>query len=126
MWRIKNSKGEIVKNAWLCDDAVAANGQNVWYLLGSDGAMLAAGLVQDATGNFYSLETNHDGYFGMLRYTDGYYNCNGQQVYPKFSKNHDGTFGAVTNPDGIEKLKAIYGVTKYGIGNENAVHTKTF
>ena len=23
--------------------------------------------------------------------------------------------------DGIEKLKAIYGVTKYGIGNENAV-----
>ena len=28
--------------------------------------------------------------------------------------------------DGIEKQKAIYGVTKYGIGNENAVYTKTF
>ena len=126
VWRIKNSKGEIVKNAWLCDDAVAANGQNVWYLLGADGAMLAAGLVQDATGNFYSLETNHDGYFGMLRYTDGYYNCNGQQVYLKFSHEHNGTFGAVINADGIEKLKAIYGVTKYGIGNENAVYTKTF
>ena len=62
----------------------------------------------------------------MLRYTDGYYNCNGQQVYLKFSKNHDGTFGAVVNPDGIEKLKAIYGVTQCGIGNENAVYTKTF
>ena len=126
VWRIKNSAGQVVTNAWLCDDAVAANGQNVWYLLTQDGAMLASGLVQDNTGNFYSLETNHDGYFGMLRYTDGYYNCNGQQVYLKFSKNHDGTFGAVVNPDGIEKLKAIYGVTKYGIGNENAVYTKTF
>lgn len=126
VWRIKDKAGNIVTNAWLCDDAVTANGQNVWYLLTADGAMVAAGLVQDNTGNFYSLETNHDGYFGMLRYTDGYYNCNGQQVYLKFSKNHDGTFGAVTNPEGIEKLKAIYGVTKYGIGNENAVYTKTF
>ena len=126
VWRIKNSAGQVVTNAWLCDDAVAANGQNVWYLLRHDGAMIAAGLVQDATGNFYSLETNHDGYFGMLSYTDGYYNCNGQQVYLKFSHEHNGTFGAVINADGIEKLKAIYGVTKYGIGNDNAVYTKTF
>ncbi|MBQ0100031.1 MAG: InlB B-repeat-containing protein, partial [Lachnospiraceae bacterium] len=59
VWRIKNSAGQVVTNAWLCDDAVAANGQNVWYLLTQDGAMLAAGLVQDNTGNFYSLETNH-------------------------------------------------------------------
>lgn len=125
VWRIKNSAGQVVTNAWLCDDAVTANGQNVWYLLTQDGAMLAAGLVQDNTGNFYSLETNHDGYFGMLRYTDGYYNCNGQQVYLQFSQKHDGTFGAVINADGIEKLKAIYGITKYGIGNENAVFTKT-
>ena len=126
VWRITNSAGQVVTNAWLCDDAVDANGQNVWYLLGADGAMLAAGLVQDNTGNFYSLETNHDGYFGMLRYTDGYYNCNGQQVYLKFSHEHNGTFGAVINADGIEKLKAIYGVTKYGIGNDNAVYTKIF
>ena len=28
--------------------------------------------------------------------------------------------------DGLEKLKAIYGITKYGIGNENAVYTATF
>ncbi len=126
VWRIRNSAGQVVTNAWLCDDAVTANGQNVWYLLTQDGAMLASGLVQDNTGNFYSLETNHDGYFGMLRYTDGYYNCNGQQVYLKFSHEHNGTFGAITNTEGLEKLKAIYGVTKYGIGNENAVYTKTF
>ena len=87
--------------------------------------MLEAGLVQDNTGNYYSLETNHDGCFGMLRYTDGYYNCSGQQVYLKFSHEHNGTFGAITNTEGLEKLKAIYGVTQYGIGNENAVFTKT-
>ena len=126
VWRIKDKAGNIVTNTWLCDDVITANGQSVWYLLRHDGAMVAAGLVQDATGNFYSLETNHDGYFGMLRYTDGYYNCNGQQVYLKFSHEHNGTFGAVINAEGIEKLKAIYGVTKFGIGNENAVYTKSF
>ena len=126
LWRIRNSAGQPVVNAWLCDDAADANGKNVWFLLAQDGAMLAAGLVQDNTGNYYSLETNHDGCFGMLRYTDGYYNCSGQQVYLKFSHEHNGTFGAIQNTDGIEKLKAIYGVTKIGIGNESAVYTKTF
>ena len=125
-WRIRNSKGEIVKSTWLSDNVIPENGNNVWYLLGADGAMMAAGLVQDNTGNFYSLETEHNGYFGMLRYQDGYYNCNGQQVYLTFNRQHNGSFGAVTNADGIEKLKAIYGVTQYGIGNENAVYTAAF
>ena len=126
VWRIRNSKGEIVANSWLCDDAITVNGKNVWYLLRQDGAMLAAGLVQDNTGNFYSLETEHNGYFGMLRYTDGYYNCNGQSVYLTFNKEHNGSFGAVTNADGLEKLKEIYGITQYAIGNENSVYTAAF
>ena len=126
VWRIKDSTGKTVVNAWLCDDAVMMNGKNVWYLLTQDGAMLAAGLVQDNTGNFYSLETEHNGYFGMLRYTDGYYNCNGQSVYLTFNREHNGSFGAVTNADGLEKLKEIYGITKYGIGNENSVYTEAF
>ena len=84
-------------DAWLCDDAVTVNGQNVWYLLTRDGAMPAAGLVQDNTGNFYSLETDHNG-----------------------------SFGAITNADGLEKLIAIYGITQYGIGNENSVYTAAF
>lgn len=88
--------------------------------------MIAAGLVQDNTGHFYSLETEHEGYFGMLRYQDGYYNCSGQSVYLTFSRAHNGSFGAVTNADGLEKLKAIYGVTAYPIGNENAVYTSEF
>ena len=88
--------------------------------------MVTAGLVQDKTGNFYSLETVHNNTYGMLRHKDGYYDCSGQQVYLKFSQKQDGSFGAVINSDGLEKLKAIYGVTKYDIGNENAVYTSTF
>ena len=107
-------------------DALTMNGKNVWYLLTQDGAMLAAGLVQDNTGNFYSLETEHNGYFGMLRYMDGYYNCSGQSVYLTFNREHNGSFGAVTNADGLEKLKQIYGITRYGIGNENSVYTVAF
>ena len=126
VWKIRNSKGEIVKNAWLCDDVITANGKNVWYLLQADGSMLSAGLVQDNTGNFYSLETNHNGYFGMMRYKDGYYDCNGQQVYLKFNQKHDNSFGAVINEDGLEKLKQIYGITKYPIGNETCTYTASF
>ena len=126
VWRIRNKAGQTVVNAWVCDDVITANGKNVWYLLREDGAMVAAGLVQDRTGNFYSLETDHNGYFGMLRYRDGYYNCNGQQVYLTFNREHNGSFGAITNADGLEKLMAIYGITQYGIGNENSVYTAAF
>lgn len=126
VWRIHDNAGNVVANAWLCDDVIPENDKEVWYLLTADGAMIANGLVQDNTGNFYSLETEHNGYFGMLRYQDGTYNCNGQQVYLAFNREHKGSFGAITNPDGIEKLKAIYGVTRYGIGNENAVYTEGF
>ncbi len=120
IWRIRDGRGNVVKSAWLCDDAVAANGQNVWYLLNTDGTMLAAGLVQDNTGNYYSLETQHNGYFGMLRYVDGIYDG----IYMEFSKNHDGTFGALKNQSAIDALKARYGVTKFAIGNENCVYSK--
>ena len=109
-------------SAWLCDDAVTANGQSVWYLMNTDGTMLAAGLVQDNTGNYYSLEMNHNGYYGMLRYVNGTYDG----IYMEFSQKHDGTFGAITNQSAIDALKAKYGVTKFGIGNDRCVYTKTF
>ena len=126
-WRIKNKAGQIVKSAWLCDDAVAANGQNIWYLLDANGDMVTGGLVQDNTGNFYSLEMNHNGYYGMLRYKNGTYTCeDGTTVYLEFSQEHNGSFGAVINPAGLEFLKAKYGITKFTIGNENIQNTKSF
>lgn len=121
-WRIKDKAGNYVVNAWLCDNAVLGNGLNVWYLLNADGSMITAPLVQDNTGNYYSLEMNHNGYYGMLRYKNGVYDG----IYMEFSQKHDGTFGAITNQSAIDALKAKYGVVRYGIDNSNSVYTKDF
>ena len=56
-WHIQDQNGNMVTNAWLCDDAVPSNGQDIWYLIDSNGNMVSAGLVQDQTGNIYSIET---------------------------------------------------------------------
>lgn len=88
--------------------------------------MVSAGLIRDNTGNFYSLETNHDGYFGMLRYRSGTYDCNGTKVYIEFEQTHNGSFGTIQNQVAIDALKVLYGVTEYDFGNENLVYTKTF
>lgn len=86
---------------------MATNGKDVWYLLDAGGNMLTAGLVQDGTGNFYSLETSHNGYYGMLRYKSGTYDG----VSLQLESQHNGSFAAIKNADGIEALKTKYGVT---------------
>ena len=122
-WHITDKNGNPLTNCWVCDDDVHGNGNNVWYLIREDGTLETAGLVQDAAGRFYSPETAHNGYFGMIRYKNGYYNCGGQQIWLEFSANHDGTFGMIINADGIEKLKAIFGVTPVKAGNGNVINT---
>lgn len=122
-WKIKDGNGNTVTNAWVCDDAITSNGQNVWYLLDANGNMITSGLVQDGTGNYYSLETNHNGYFGMLRYQSGNYDG----VYLDFESSHNGSFAKIKNADGIEALKAKYGVTSVAhINNNNCVYTSSF
>ena len=121
-WKVRDGSGNIVKNAWLCDDAVTSNGLDVWYLLDGNGNMVSAGLVQDQTGNFYSLETNHNGYYGMLRYKSGSYDG----VNLSLESSHGGAFAAVLNADGVENLKAKYGVTTVNIDNSNCVYTSSF
>ena len=118
-WRIRDRNGYDIVNAWVCDDAVPENGKNVWYLIDGGGNMYSAGLVQDGTGNYYSIETNHNGYYGMLRYQSGTYDG----IYLDLEQAHDGAFGAVKNQAGIDALKAKYGVTKFDIGNGNIVYT---
>lgn len=121
-WKVRDNTGNIVKNAWLCDDAVASNGQNVWYLLDANGNMLTQGLVQDQTGNYYSLETNHNGFYGMLRYQSGVYDG----VSLSLESSHSGSFAKILNQDGINALSAKYGVTSVNIDNSNCVYTSTF
>ena len=72
-------------------------------------------------------DPNHNGYFGMLRYKNGNYTCeDGTTVYLEFSQAHDGTFGAVINQAGKDFLIRKYGITQFGIGNQNIQYTKSF
>ncbi len=112
----------MVTNAWLCDDAVGSNGQDVWYLIDSNGNMISSGLVQDQTGNIYSLETNHNGYYGMLRYQSGAYDG----VYLDLESSHGGSFAKIKNQEGIDGLQSIYGLTQVNIDNSNCVYTSSF
>lgn len=121
-WKVKDNHGNVVKNAWLCDDAVVSNGQNIWYLLDSNGNMVTAGLVQDQTGNFYSLETTHNGFYGMLRYQSGVYDG----VNLSLESGHSGGFAKILNQEGINNLSAKYGVTSVNIDNSNCVYTSSF
>lgn len=121
-WHINDGNGNMVTNAWLCDDAVASNGQDIWYLIDSNGNMVSAGLVQDQTGNYYSLEVNSNGYKGMLRYKSGTYDG----VYLDLEGSHNGSFSKLKNQDGIDGLKAIYGLTQVSIDNSNCVYTSSF
>ena len=121
-WHIKDNNGNMVTNAWLCDDAVGSNGQDIWYLIDSNGNMVSAGLVQDQTGNIYSLETNHNGYYGMLRYQSGAYDG----VYLDLESSHGGSFAKIKNQEGVAGLQGIYGLTQVNIDNSNCVYTSSF
>lgn len=121
-WKVKDGSGNIVTNAWLCDDAVSSNGQNIWYLIDSNGNMVSAGLVQDQTGNIYSLETSHNGYYGMLRYQSGAYDG----VYLDLESSHGGSFAKIKNQEGVAGLQGIYGLTQVNIDNSNCVYTSSF
>jgi len=125
-WHIRDGNGNLVTNAWLCDDAVASNGKDIWYLIDANGNMVSAGLVQDKTGNYYSLEMNHDGYYGMLRYKSGTYTADGLTVDLQLESAHNGSFAAIKNQDGIDKLKAWYGLQLLNIDNSNCVYTSSF
>jgi len=105
-WHVKGPDGQNLKNCWFCDDAMFSNGQNIWYLLDGDGNMVASPLVRDARGNYYSLETEHNGHYGSLRFQDGRYD----DIPMIFSKVHDGTFGALIYKDAINALTEEYGV----------------
>lgn len=121
-WHIQDNNGNMVTNAWLCDDAVSSNGQNIWYLIDANGNMVSAGLVQDQTGNIYSLETSHNGYYGMLRYKSGAYDG----VYLDLEASHGGSFAKIKNQEGVAGLQSIYGLTQVNIDNSNCVYTSSF
>lgn len=118
-WKVQYPDGRYVTNAWFCDDAVPSNGKDVWYLLDQNGDMISAGLVKDGTGNYYSLETEHNGYYGMLRYVPGNYGG----VNLDLESSHGGAFASIKNDDGVANLSAKYGLTLVNIDNSNCVYS---
>ncbi len=122
-WYVEDNTGSRVTNAWLCDDAVPENGKDVWYLLDEWGNMITDGLVRDGTGNYYSLETEHNGYYGMLRYRSGNYGG----VNLELENSHTGSFAAIKNADGVDALSRRYGLRDVSyINNSNIVYTSSF
>ena len=122
-WYVEDNAGNRITNAWLCDDAVPENGKDVWYLLDGWGNMVTDGLVQDGTGNYYSLETEHNGYYGMLRYRSGNYGG----IYLDLEGSHAGAFAAIKNADGLQALQDRCGLRDVSfISNDNIVYTSSF
>ena len=125
-WYLKGKNGQPVTSVWVCDDTNAATRGNVWYLVSESGKMESSPLVQDASGNYYSLEMRHDGYFGMLRYQNGTYDLgNGKTVYLEFEQSHNGSFGAIRNKEGIDALMAQYGVSRFPVSDTQFLYTSS-
>lgn len=126
IWHVMDETGETIKNCWFCDDAVASNGKDVWYFIDAFGNMVSYPLVQDGTGNTYSLETNHDGYYGMLHYKDGSYSFDGEPITLDLDESHNGSFGAIENADAIAALAVKYGIKNVVIDNSNIKYSSDF
>ena len=100
-WKIQDGSGNMISNAWVCDNAVTVNHNTDtnWYLMNPYGQMYE-GIIQDQNGNCYLLNPNHDGTYGMMVTTNGF-TYNG--VTYQFDQNHDGTFGKILNTSDIAR-----------------------
>lgn len=116
-WKIKDRYGNVVINSWVCDNDVFENGTDLWYIVSSDGSMVAADLVRDKNGFFYSFETDpNNRKFGMMRNKSGYYKIGDLRIYLEISDVHDATYGRILNQDAINKLLQTCVVVDFPVG----------
>lgn len=106
-WRVRCSDGSYLTDAWFCDDSDGS--RDTWYLLDESGYMVTSPFVFDSYGNFYSIETAHNGRYGMMRYKNGTYDG----IKMKFETGHNGAFGSIKNEDAIDALYNKYGEPYY-------------
>lgn len=115
-WFVQKNDGTVIKNAWFGDDTDPVDVK--WYILGSDGFMVEAPLVCDKTGTYYSIETSHNGNFGMMRNKSGVYDG----ISITINESRNATYGAVMNKEAIDALKKKYGAVNVEIDNSNIIY----
>ena len=100
-WKIQDGSGNTISNAWVCDNAVTANHNTDtnWYLMNTNGVMYE-GIIQDQNGNYYLLNPEHNGTYGMMVTTNGF-TYNG--VTYTFDQNHNGAYGKILNVGDIAR-----------------------
>ena len=98
-WKIYDQSGNTIANAWVCDNAVTVNHNTDtnWYLMDASGNMYE-GIIQDQNGDYYLLNPEHNGTYGMMLTANGF-TYNG--VTYQFNQAHDGTFGKILNTQDI-------------------------
>ncbi len=98
-WKIHDGNGNTIANAWVCDNAATADHSTDtnWYLMDGTGVMYE-GIIQDQNGDYYLLNPEHNGTYGMMLTNNGF-TFNG--VTYQFNQNHDGTFGKILNVQDI-------------------------
>ena len=121
VWHVKDGSGRTISNCWFCDDA-AAPGADLWYLIDEYGNMISGGLVQGPDGKYYSLETAHNGHYGMLRCKSGTYDG----IPLTLNSNHSGSFGEIMNADGIAALNALYGTKQLSVNSSDCIYSSSF
>jgi len=120
-WRINDKNGTPIKDTWVCDDTSAYYANKLWFIMDGSGKMIDVGLVRDRDGKFYSLETADPYCQGMVRYHNGYYDCNGEQVYLEFTQTGP-CFGSITDTTIIDKLEGIYGLTEVSVDSDKGIY----
>lgn len=115
-WFVQKNDGTVIKNAWFGDDTDPVDVK--WYILGSDDFMVEAPLVCDKTGTYYSIETSHNGNFGMMRNKSGVYDG----ISITINESRNATYGAIMNRDAIDALKKKYGAVNVEIDNSNIIY----
>ena len=120
IWHVYGANGDTLHDCWFCDD-IDDTSCNTWYLIDNYGNMISGALIQDGSGNYYSLETSHNGIYGSMRYKSGIYDG----INITFNNSHDGSFGKIIDPAAIEQLKTKFGLKQVSFNSNKTVYASS-
>lgn len=104
-WHVYDKYNNMLANCWFCDN-LASGLNNKWYVLDATGNLITNGLLRDAYGNFFAVETTPGENYGMIRNASGVYNG----IYIDVETVNMSRFGAIRNADAINLLSQLFGI----------------